>query len=100
MHPIVRGLGAVLDGGLTRVPARPSLAVVGWHEVAKTAAFLATPFDDFRRHLDAVEATGHPVLPFDTALARLRDGTLDSPAVVLTFDDGYAGVAELAWPEL
>lgn len=100
MHPIVRGAGAVLDRALTVAPRRAALAVVGWHEVAKTAAFLATPFDDFRRHLDAIAASGYPVLGFDDALSRLRSGALDGPAVVLTFDDGYAGVAELAWPEL
>jgi peptidoglycan/xylan/chitin deacetylase (PgdA/CDA1 family) len=103
MHPIVRGVGGVIHGALStgRVMLKhPSLAVVGWHDVTPNARFLATPFDDFRRHLDVVEATGYPVLAMDDALDRLRDGRLVGPAVVLTFDDGYAGVAEHAWPEL
>lgn len=103
MHAIVRGVGGVIHGALStgRIrPDRPSLAVVGWHDVTPKARFLATPFDDFRRHLDVIEATGYPVLAVDDALDRLRAGRLVGPAVVLTFDDGYAGVAEHAWPEL
>jgi peptidoglycan/xylan/chitin deacetylase (PgdA/CDA1 family) len=103
VNPIVRGVGGVLHGAISTgrvVLQRPSLAVVGWHDVTPRARFLATPFDDFRRHLDVIAATGYPVLAFDDALDRLRDERLVGPAVVLTFDDGYAGVAEHAWPEL
>jgi peptidoglycan/xylan/chitin deacetylase (PgdA/CDA1 family) len=103
MNPIVRGMGGVIHGALSTGRAmlkHPSLAVVGWHDVTPGPRFLATPFDDFRRHLDVIEATGYPVLAFDDALDRLRDGRLAGPAVVLTFDDGYAGVVEHAWPEL
>jgi peptidoglycan/xylan/chitin deacetylase (PgdA/CDA1 family) len=103
MHPLVRGVGGVVNGALSTgrmVAERASVAFVGWHDVTPGARFLATPFDDFRRHLDVIAATGRPVLAFDDAIDRLRDGRLAGPAVVLTFDDGYAGVAELAWPEL
>ena len=40
------------------------------------------------------------VLPLSEAVARLRDGSLPSNAVSLTFDDGYTNNLELAYPLL
>jgi hypothetical protein len=64
MHPIVRGAGAVLDRVLSVSPRRPALAVVGWHEVAKSAAFLSTPYDDLLRHIEAIASKGYTVNVF------------------------------------
>jgi len=43
---------------------------------------------------------GYKVLPLRAASAKLRAGTLDSSAVVLTFDDGYRSVYTHAFPVL
>ena len=78
---------------------REGLLLLGWHAVDKAGEGLVTTFDQFRRHLDAVAAWGS-VVGLSEGLAALRAGTLPPRSVALTFDDGYAGVAELAWPEL
>lgn len=95
MHVAVTAAGRAAQAALRlrdrALGPRAGLTLVGWHAIARTGDGLVTTFDDFRRHLDAIAAWG-PVVP------------LDAPpgprAVALTFDDGYAGVAELAWPEL
>jgi len=60
---------------------------------------LDTPVDAFERQLDVVVAGGHDVVKLDTALDRLAAGD-PRPSVVLTFDDGFADVAERAHPLL
>lgn len=79
---------------------RRSLTLLGWHRIGDADDGLTTRPDDFRRHLDTLEGWGATVLPVDEGLARLREGTLPPRAVALNFDDGYASVAEVAWPEL
>lgn len=77
------------------------LTLLGWHRLGRTSGDgLTTTLDEFRRHLDVLEEWGAAVLPLDDAVARLAAGTLPRRAVALTFDDGYASVAEQAWPEL
>lgn len=92
MTPMARLLHGIRPGR--------SLTLLGWHRIGDADDGLTTRPDDFRRHLDEIEAWGGTVLPLDEGLARLRAGTLPPRAVALTFDDGYASVAEVAWPEL
>lgn len=96
MHPAVVAAGRAATVALRArdraLGPRGGLTLVGWHAIAKDGDGLVTTFDDFRRHLDAIAAWG-PVVPLGTPPG-------DGRAVALTFDDGYAGVAELAWPEL
>lgn len=53
----------------------------------------------FAAQLDALAAADCDVVSLDTALDRLACGD-DRPGVVLTFDDGFADVHDVAWPLL
>ena len=76
------------------------LTVVGWHRVAKRRDGLSTALDDFRDHLDVLDDWGAHVIGLDEGVRLLAERRLPERAVALTFDDGYASVVELAWPEL
>ncbi|WGL50999.1 polysaccharide deacetylase family protein [Nocardioides sp. BP30] len=91
-HPLAR-VATALDH-------RGALTLLGWHRIDAGPGGLSTSFDDFRRHLDALEAWGARVLPLPVAVALLAEDALPERAVALTFDDGYASVFERAWPEL
>lgn len=52
---------------------------------------------EFARQLDVL--SDHRVVALDAALDELARGD-DSPKVVLTFDDGFADVHDVAWPML
>lgn len=95
---------AVLASEVNRVVgATPhALTLVGWHRLGPVGrdGGLTTSFADFSRHLDVLEEWGAHVLPLEEAVSRLRSRSLPDRAVALTFDDGYASVAEHAWPEL
>ena len=56
--------------------------------------------ETFRRRMEYLARNGFTVLPLDKALAQLDQGTLPAKAVVLTIDDGLAGVFERALPIL
>ena len=99
----VRVLGTIarpIAAGTRRLTGARGLTIIGWHRVDGDTEGLSTGVDDFRRHLDELDAWGATVLPLDAAVAKLVDGTLPDRAVVLTFDDGYASVVETAWPIL
>jgi len=102
MRPIVRTLGRIATplarGMRTLTPAR--LTVVGWHRIGDADDGLTTRPEDFKHHLDVLEAWGAQPLRLDEAARLLDAGELPDRAVVLTFDDGYASVLETAWPEL
>lgn len=71
-----------------------------WHRIAGgTGDELDSPLPTFRAELDALVASGIDVLALDAALDRLDAGD-PTPSVVLTFDDGFADVAEHAHPLL
>lgn len=99
---VVRPGVRMVDGFHRASGARPQpLTLLGWHRLGRTSGDgLTTTFDDFRRHLDVLEEWGATVLPLDSAVALMTAGELPPRAVALTFDDGYASVSELAWPEL
>lgn len=78
-------------------PARGATFLV-WHRVGGgTGDELDVPADAFRRQLDAL--AGREVVSIDAALDRLEAGD-DSPTVVITFDDGFADVHDVAFPLL
>ena len=53
----------------------------------------------FSAHMDAL-TEGFNVLPLSEAIERLNNGTLPSRAACITFDDGYANNATVAFPIL
>lgn len=91
-HPVVRAWAPLARRG--------ALTLVGWHRIGDADDGLTTRIEDFRRHLDVLDRWGATVLPLPEAHRRLVAGDLPERAVALTFDDGYASVLELAWPEL
>ena len=86
---------------LTRVrPAAsvPGLRILYWHRVADSADPLAISPRAFLRQLDAIEASGLPLVDlYELPERPLSD---DARGIALTFDDGYRDVLENAIPEL
>ena len=95
------GLKSVLAtaGAVDRRPATGATILI-YHRVGGgTEDELDTPTAQFAAQLDALVAGSHDVVALDTALDRLAAGD-PTPSVVLTFDDGFADVAERAHPLL
>jgi peptidoglycan/xylan/chitin deacetylase (PgdA/CDA1 family) len=104
MRPAVRNAGKLARplalAGRELFVRRPQLTVLGWHRLDDTGRPLSTPPVVFAAQLDELARRGLPVLSLADALDRLSTGTLQRDAVVLTFDDGYASVLEVGWPQL
>jgi peptidoglycan/xylan/chitin deacetylase (PgdA/CDA1 family) len=104
VNPLVTRLGGGIDAALrarARLAGRPKgLTIVGWHRIDDAPGGLSTTPDELRRHLDAIEAGGWHVVSLPDAVRGLGEGSLGPGSLVLTFDDGYASVAEVAWPLL
>lgn len=74
--------------------------VLTYHAVERGPAPLCVDTDLFREHLDVIAAADvQPMTVLELATA-LGEGGLDEPAVTITFDDGFASVAENAAPLL
>jgi peptidoglycan/xylan/chitin deacetylase (PgdA/CDA1 family) len=96
------GALSLLSGSSWR---RQRLLILCYHSLAVDEEHLWNPtvfftHADFRRRLDLLQQCGAHVLPLGEALRRLHDGDLPPRSVSLTFDDGTADFASLAWPEL
>lgn len=87
--------------GLALVPGRGSpsgATLLIYHRVGGgTGDELDLPAESFEQQVEALG--GHDVVALDEAMDRLDAGER-SPAVVLTFDDGFADLHERAWPLL
>lgn len=90
-----------LRGRIDRALANRAV-ILCYHRVADLAC---NPFEtavtpaQFEEHLRAIRSVATPV-PLDRLVASLRDGRMPHRAVALTFDDGYADLAEAALPLL
>jgi len=63
------------------------------------ASRFVVPAERFERHLRRLARQGRPVLPLEEFAADLRQGRLvPAGAVVITIDDGYADIREVAAP--
>jgi peptidoglycan/xylan/chitin deacetylase (PgdA/CDA1 family) len=91
-RPAARAARAVVMSG--------RLTIVGWHRIGPARTGLDTPLDEFRRQLDVLADWGAVVLTLEDGTRLLARDEVPEHAVVLTFDDGYASVAESAWPLL
>ena len=99
---MIRALCAALVPLLTllALPASAnSLNVLMYHHVANdTPPATSTRVDDFRAHLEYLDAN-HEVVDLVWALERIQAGeSIPDNAVALTFDDTYISVYETAWP--
>ena len=106
-HAVLSGMRAA--GGFTLVAGstwrRRRLLIIGYHgvslqdehewdpELFVTPAFL-------RRRFQILRDGGYAVLPLGEANRRLRDGTLPSRCVALTFDDGFYSFFAVVLPLL
>ena len=91
--------GLALAGELDR--GRPvGATLLTWHRVGGDSGDeLDVPRRAFERQLDHVSSSGIDVVALDVALDRLAAGDA-TPSLVLTFDDGFADVHDVAWPML
>jgi peptidoglycan/xylan/chitin deacetylase (PgdA/CDA1 family) len=98
---IGRAKSAIVRGQATWwiVRRRPEpaggLRILTYHRVSTDRDELAVTPASFRRQIEAIAMSGVPVV--DLASALTRDG---SPAIALTFDDGYHDFVENALPVL
>ncbi len=77
------------------------IPVITYHGIAEIDSPVFTPPQVFEGHLAALANAGCRTVTLAAALAALRgEQTLPQRAVVLCFDDGYASVADVAWPRL
>ncbi|MGH2733734.1 MAG: polysaccharide deacetylase family protein [Actinomycetota bacterium] len=102
MKRVTRAAAALLEGAgrlLSRAwDRRPGgLVVLGYHRIDEGGGGLAVRPEDFRAHLEWIEAQGLAVV--DVSALRFAPRG-QPPHVAITFDDGYRSVAEVAWPEL
>ncbi len=83
----------------------PALIVLTYHEVSGPGG-LAVRYpgtdihvDDFRRHLDWVTQR-YPIVSLSEGIKGVRDGSLGSASVAISFDDGRSGIETYAYPVL
>ena len=77
-----------------------TLPIITYHAIGDERSPIWTKVSTLEAQLDALISNGYHTVPLTAAIDQLRAGTLSDRAVVLTFDDGYASVATLAWPRL
>jgi peptidoglycan/xylan/chitin deacetylase (PgdA/CDA1 family) len=81
-----------------------AIPILLYHSVADRPSDFIAPYTvsptTFRRHLDAVAATGATTLTVSGMLAALAGDTLPERPVLITFDDGYRDTLTTAAPAL
>ncbi len=77
------------------------VTILMYHAVHPARSVISTPPELFRQQMARLAEYGPPVVPLAQVVARLNtDAGLPDPAVVLTFDDGFQGLYETAFPIL
>jgi peptidoglycan/xylan/chitin deacetylase (PgdA/CDA1 family) len=98
MKESTRAVGALVERVLgPLVTHAHGLTVLGYHRIDDSGGHLSVRTDDFKAHLDFIEASGFDVI--DVTSPRLPRRS-EMPCIAITFDDGYQSVADKAWPEL
>ncbi|MEK7468513.1 MAG: polysaccharide deacetylase family protein [Planctomycetota bacterium] len=93
----------LIKAALARFRTDPSRAcgpaILMYHSIGNnTAGFTVTPAE-FRKQMAALREAGIPVVSLDECVRRGKAGDA-SPAVAITFDDGYRDFEENACPAL
>jgi peptidoglycan/xylan/chitin deacetylase (PgdA/CDA1 family) len=79
----------------------PALTILTFHTLDDDGAVISFPPALFERLVCLLRAGGHPVLSLPEAAAALRgERPLPQRAMVITFDDGYRSVYDVAFPIL
>jgi peptidoglycan/xylan/chitin deacetylase (PgdA/CDA1 family) len=87
-------------------PIGPRLAILSYHKIGPPspggwATWFYVPEATFAGHLAYLRETGWTVIDLATLLAGLEDATrLPERAALLTFDDGYRSIVDVALPWL
>ena len=85
-------------------PAGGAVPILLYHSIADEPSEFIAPYTvspaTFRRHLDAVAATGATTLTVSDFIAARAEGTLPARPVLVTFDDGYRDTLTAAAPAL
>jgi peptidoglycan/xylan/chitin deacetylase (PgdA/CDA1 family) len=78
------------------------VAILMYHDITnRPTVYFDVTVASFRKQLKQLEAAGATVIPLADLYEHLRNGkSLPPKSVVLTFDDGYAGQYENAYPIL
>ena len=74
--------------------------IITYHAVDTGRSPLCIAPSLFREHLDGILAHGWNVVTVGQLAEALRAGSLPDRSIALTFDDGFASVADTATPEL
>jgi peptidoglycan/xylan/chitin deacetylase (PgdA/CDA1 family) len=85
-------------------PSRQIIPILLYQSVADHPSDFIAPYTvspvTFRRHIDAVAATGATTLTVSGMQAAFAAGTLPERPVLVTFDDGYRDTLTAAAPAL
>jgi len=76
------------------------IPIITYHAVGEGPLPLWLSLHDFEAHLEAYRKAGYRTISLAALVESLRHGDLPSNSLVLTFDDGYESVYNLAWPRL
>lgn len=78
-----------------------SLSILTYHAIDASGSVLSVRPETFRRHMEALSASGCEVTTLSDALQSLRQrAARGRPLVAITFDDGYESVHQAALPIL
>ena len=98
MKRSTRAVGALVERVLGPLSSGANgLTVLGYHRIDDSGGHLSVRTDDFRAHLDFIEASGFRVVDVTKPQFPRR---FETPCIAITFDDGYQSVADKAWVEL
>lgn len=95
----VLNIKRVLDGCLGLLSRR--FKILAWHSVAPQSRDLyEVSAEMFQRQLQLLNEEGYSVISLESAWDGLRAGQILDKTVVITFDDGFRGLQEHAFPLL
>lgn len=80
--------------------SQQSIAILTWHSISHGNSPVQTSPSLFRQQMHALARAGFRGITLGDALLRRQTRQRNERVVALTFDDGFADFAEMAWPIL